>query len=63
MKEQFIVAFLLYMLVLGSLLVVSNLSNIPSITPRIKTIIGKRYNISVMLITIMIYYTFSRNGP
>ena len=57
MIEQFIVALLFYILVLVAYFTGSK------VTQRVKPIIGTRWNISIMVITIMIYFIYGRNGP
>ena len=57
MIEQFIVALLFYILVLVAYFTGSK------VTHRVKPIIGTRWNISIMAITIMIYFIYGRNGP
>ena len=57
MIEQFIVALLFYILVLVAYFTGSK------VTHRVKPIIDTRWNISIMVITIMIYFIYGRNGP
>lgn len=63
MREQFILVLLFYMMLMGAFFVINELIIAPKVTPRVKATIDRRWNISIMVGLVMIYFIYGRNGP
>lgn len=48
---------------MGAFFVINKLIIAPRVTPRVKATIDRRWNISIMVGLVMIYFIYGRNGP